>query len=388
MKKVFLFLALLSTLTASAQTRYGDIYYDRLSQTEAQVTYYSSNSNENSSAYSGNVSIPYTVSYTYNGVGYTANVIKIGNRAFHDCINLYGVRIPESVTSIESGAFSGCIKLSSITIPSSVTSIKSAFYNCYGLESISVDSKNRVYDSRDNCNAIIETAGSTLIVGCTKTVIPNSVKEIGSAAFDGRKWLRSIEIPNSVTSIDGSAFRSCTNLASLKIGKSVTSIEDLAFSFCSGLKEVYCYAENVPETSSSAFRNSSISSAKLYVPKASLETYKATAPWNEFGKIEELPVCATPTIAIVNGKCVLNCETADVQYVCNIEFVNEGNVIGLPAIVKISVHATKEGYEPSESLTLETSPKVLLDKLGDINGDGVINGTDIQEIINIIVNGE
>ena len=388
MKKIFLLLFLLSALTASAQTKSGDIYYDLLSRTEAQVTYYSSNSNENSSAYRGSVSIPYTVSYTYNGVGYTATVKSIGNRAFHDCINLYEVRIPESIVSIEMGAFSGCSGLKSITIPSSVTSIESAFYNCYNLESISVDSKNKEYDSRDNCNAIIETAGSTLIVGCTTTVIPNSVKEIGSAAFDGRKYLKSIEIPNSVIAIDDVAFRDCSKLASVKIGKSVTSIEQLAFSYCSSLKEVYCYAENVPETSSNAFKNSSISSAKLYVPKTSLEAYRSTAPWSEFGSIEELPVCATPTIALVNGKCVLNCETEDVNYVCNIEFVNEGDVIGLPAKVKISVHATKDGYEPSDSLTIETSPQVLLSKLGDINSDGVVNGTDIQEVINIILNGE
>ena len=236
--------------------------------------------------------------------------------------------------------------------------------------------------------AIIETASNTLIVGCTTTVIPNSVKEIGPAAFDGRKWLTSIEIPNSVTSIEDVAFRDCSRLASVKIGNSMTYIGDLAFSYCSGLNEVYCYAENVPETSSSAFKNSSISSAKLYVPKASLEAYKTTAPWSGFGKIEELPVCATPTIAFVNGKCVLNCETENVKYVCNIEFENEGNVIGLPAKVKISVHATKEGYEPSESLTLEASPKVFLDKLGDINGDGEIGMPDVMFIVNYILNGK
>ena len=281
---------------------------------------------------------------------------EIGAFTFAACETLKSVVIPPSVTKIETNAFDGCSSLKSITIPEGVTEIKScAFIGCISLTSVEIS---------------------------------NSVKEIVSAAFDGRKWLKSIEIPNSVTSIEDVAFRDCSRLASVKIGNSMTYIGDLAFSYCSGLNEVYCYAENVPETSSSAFKNSSISSAKLYVPKASLEAYKTTAPWSGFGKIEELPVCATPTIAFVNGKCVLNCETENVKYVCNIEFENEGNVIGLPAKVKISVHATKEGYEPSESLTLEASPKVFLDKLGDINGDGEIGMPDVMFIVNYILTGK
>ena len=110
-KTLLFILFLLSTLTASAQTRSGDIYYDLLSRTEAQVTYYSSNSSENSDAYRGSVHIPSYVSYTYNNESYTAYVTKIGNRAFHDCINLYNVTISDGIKSIESGAFSNCSSL-------------------------------------------------------------------------------------------------------------------------------------------------------------------------------------------------------------------------------------------------------------------------------------
>ena len=90
----------------------------------------------------------------------------------------------------------------------SVTSIgSSAFAHCSGLESIIVENGNTVYDSRDNCNAIIETETNTIIMGCKITIIPNSVTSIGSSAFSHCIGLTSVTIPNSVTNIGVSAFR-------------------------------------------------------------------------------------------------------------------------------------------------------------------------------------
>ena len=182
-------------------------------------------------------------------------------------------------------------------------------------------------------------------------------------------------------------------LTSFVIPKSVTSLRYGVFLGCTNLKDIYCYAENVPD-GKSAFQSFNLSNATLHVSEATLTDYKSTEPWSKFGNIVPLKdgdpgveKCATPTIAVVDGKCVLDCETEDVKYACKIEFENEGNVIGLPSTVKISVYATKEGCEPSDNLTLETTPQVLFDKFGDVNGDGIVNGTDIQEVINIIVNG-
>jgi len=89
----------------------------------------------------------------------------------------------------------------------------------------------------------------------------------------------------SVTSIGNSAFSDCSGLISLTIPNSVTSIGEWAFASCSGLTDVYCYAESVPTTDGSSFFDSPISSATLYVPAVSLESYKATLPWNYFGNI-------------------------------------------------------------------------------------------------------
>jgi len=106
------------------------------------------------------------------------------------------------------------------------------------LTSIIVASGNTKYDSRDNCNAIIETSSNRLIAGCKNTIIPNSVTSIGQIAFYGCTGLTSIEIPNSVTRIGDEAFFGCSGLTSITIPNRVTSIGEGAFSDCSGLTSI------------------------------------------------------------------------------------------------------------------------------------------------------
>ena len=91
-----------------------------------------------------------------------------------------------------------------------------------------------------------------------------------------------------VTSIDANAFADCMYMFSVTIPKSVTSIGNKAFHHCPNLTDVYCYAENVPETGSNAFSYTPIASATLHVPAGSLEKYKAASPWSEFGNIVAL----------------------------------------------------------------------------------------------------
>ena len=147
--------------------------------------------------------------------------------------------IPNGVTSIGEWAFYDCSDLTSVTIPSSVTTIGvGAFYNCPGLANIDVASDNTTYDSRNDCNAIIETASNTLIVGCQNTIIPNSVTSIGNHAFHGCSSLTSVEIPNSVTSIGDDAFNGCSGLTSVEIPNSVKSIGNRAFWRCASLTSV------------------------------------------------------------------------------------------------------------------------------------------------------
>ena len=164
---------------------------------------------------------------------------SIGDGAFQGCTGLASIEIPSSVTSIGDGAFQGCTGLTSIEIPSTLTSIGTrAFSGCPGLESIIVESGNPIYDSRNNCDAIIKTDTNELIMGCMNTVIPNSVTSIGDSAFYDCTGLAVIEIPNSVTSIGEGAFSSCTNLTTITIPNSVTSIGNRTFSSCRSLTAV------------------------------------------------------------------------------------------------------------------------------------------------------
>ena len=141
------------------------------------------------------------------------SVVKIGSYSFERCKDLEFVHIPESVREIETGAFAGCRSLRTVLIPGSVTSIGlAAFSPCSGLERISVASNNPVYDSREDCNAVIETSTDKLIIGCKNTAIPDSVKVIGGFAFCRCSSLTSIHIPDSVTEIEDGAFDSCENL--------------------------------------------------------------------------------------------------------------------------------------------------------------------------------
>ena len=244
------------------------IYYNITDETSRAVEV---TSGENK--YTGSVVIPSAV--TYNSVAYS--VTSIGDEAFYWCTRLTSVTIPNSVTSIGDKAFYFCLLLTSIEIPNSVTSIgDSAFFNCRSLTSVTIgngvtsigddvfsncnnltsiviDENNNVYDSREGCNAIIETATNTLVQGFKNTAIPNSVTSIGDYAFYNCTGLTSIEIPNSVTSIGDSAFYDCDGLTNVTIGNSVREIGGMAFYGCSGLTSIVI-PNSVTSIGYSAFR--------------------------------------------------------------------------------------------------------------------------------------
>ena len=276
------------------------------------------------------------------------SVTSIGRFAFYDCSGLTSVTIPNSVTSIGRFAFSYCSGLTSITIPNSVTNIGDyAFSGCSALESIIVEEGNTIYDSRENCNAIIETETNTLLRGCNNTIIPSSVTTIGSTAlygcsgltsiiipnsvtsigdyaFSGCKGLTSITIPNSVTSIGEYAFDCCTGLTSVTIGNSVTSIGKWAFSNCKGLTSitipnsvtnigdfafhgcpdltsVISLIEEPFEINENTFYNwvedhDEFTTATLYVPAETKAKYESTPAWNKFKMIVEQEVNAVESV--------------------------------------------------------------------------------------------
>lgn len=175
-------------------------------------------------------------SITSGGKQYT--VTSIGRSAFEDCSTLTSVTFPNSVVVIDDYAFSNCPSLTSITIPSGLTEYigKEIFWGCTSLSSIVVNTGNTKYDSRDNCNAIIETSTKKLIAGCKNTTIPSTVTKIGQGAFAALYNLTSIDIPSSVRFIEARAFIE-TGLTSVDLSN-VTSIGDYAFHSCTGLTSV------------------------------------------------------------------------------------------------------------------------------------------------------
>lgn len=145
-------------------------------------------------------------------------VTSIGMLAFAGCKSIKSFTIPDTVTEVRASAFSGCSGLENLTIGSSVTSdLDGAFFRCSSLSRITVSSGNPVYDSRDDCNAIIETKTNSLLLGCKNTVIPNSVTDIGNYAFYGCSNLVSVNIPDSVTSIASGTFNGCSGLSSITV---------------------------------------------------------------------------------------------------------------------------------------------------------------------------
>jgi len=177
-------------------------------------------------------------------------VTDINGFAFAGC-DFETLTLPNSVKFIGSCAFAYCYYLKSVTLPASLNYIElqgedefghydpywCAFRNCKMLETIIVEEGNPIYDSRDNCNAIIETATNKLLFGCKGTVIPNSVTEIGAIAFSENP-IPSIEIPESVTKIGQRAFMYCNHLTSVVLPNSLTEMGSRVFAECERLTEV------------------------------------------------------------------------------------------------------------------------------------------------------
>ncbi len=303
--------------------------------------------------------------YCLESIILPANLQSIGSSAFEDCSSLRHIIIPNSVWLIKSGAFSGCGSLETITLNIGLSKIMDeAFYNsgikslhipssvkyinekiagyCNQLKEIEVDS-NDYFDSRDNCNGIINS--NTLIQGCQTTVIPNTVTSIGLGAFYGCTGLNSMSIPENVVSIGREAFAECDGLEMVSIPSKTTAIGDMAFYLCSSLNAVVVKVEEPLSITYETFSN--YSDATLYVPMGCRDAYMAAENWKLFGEIKEMTG--------IKGD------------------VNQDGEVSVYDVTKlIDVVLGKEGL----TIPLEFT---------DLNGDGEASVYDVTKLIDIIL---
>ena len=308
---------------------------------------------------------------------FPGSVSAIGTFAFAGCTELTSVTIPGTVAAIGKGAYMSCSRLQGVTIPGSVANIgPMAFAFCDSLAAIVVESGNPIYDSRNNCNAIIETASNILIAGSQNTVIPNSVKAIDDYAFSSRKGLNSITIPGSVISIGQNVFYDCTGLASINIPNSVTSIGSQAFYNCISLasvtipgsvtaigegafincdlSDVYSYITDitsVPVQYLFLRSDGMYSGRTLHVPQGTAGAYQADKNWGPYFE------------QIVDDLMPEDYPHGDVNH------DSEVNIADVNALIDIILSGNGD-----------TST-------ADVNGDSEINIADINALIDIILGG-
>ena len=309
MKKQLLLLAMIMLpLVASAhaiEVQNADgvtIYYNYINDgTELEVTFRGDSYLSSSNEYQGNVAIPEEVTY----MNRTRKVTSIGDFAFYRCSGLTSITIPNSVTSIGRYAFEYCSGLKKVIVKDIAAWCGIKFDGSY---SNPLTYAKHLYSDEDT--------------EITNLVIPNSVTSIGSQAFDG------VDFPTVVSLIENPF---------MITGK--TSI----------LR---------------TFTQNTFNNATLYVPKGTIEKYKATDGWKDFLFIEEgtgggdtptTQKCEKPTISYENGKLTFSSATdgAVCQYSITDTDIKagSGNEVQLGVTYNISVYATKSGYENSETAT-------------------------------------
>ena len=288
----------------------------------------------------GTVEVPITVgdTITYDGLQYQVTkvdengneVTLLKNPDAQGEINIPSIITDESgtigfyVTAIEDYAFYNCANITKLTIPASVQSIGKAVTSCCTiLNEITVAENNPYYDSRDNCNAVINSATGELIAGCNKTTIPEGVTAIGVEAMRGmfdlegivlpktltrignrafyycKKLTGHLVIPEGVTEIETYAFYKCTGLTAISLPSTITTMGSCAFRECTNVTWVSCYAVTPPSIDSRMFGK--FDGCTLMVPIASVDSYKAAANWKKFNPIIRESVVSVEDVTILTG---------------------------------------------------------------------------------------
>lgn len=190
--------------------------------------------------------------------GKNYSVVSIRSGAFSTRTEIKHLVINEGICYIWPYAFYSCPNLVSVQFPSTLSGIEykneGMFIGCDKLSNIIIDKRNKEFDSRNNCNAIIHSESNTLVLGCANSIIPSSVERIGANAFRHCKQLEFINIPEGVKHINYFAFRDCHNLKAIALPKSLESIGGSVFDNCMNLTSIFI-PRNVSSVSNYVFSN-------------------------------------------------------------------------------------------------------------------------------------
>ena len=206
--------------------------------------------------------------------------LQIKSEAFFYCNNLEEVTLGNNVSTIDTMAFASTA-VKSITIPASTTKIGACVFLNTNLQALTVDPENSVYDSRENCNAIVLTKDNKLIEATPVTTIPEGIKTIGFYAF-AMQPITEVVIPNSVEDIEQEAFYGCAILNKLSLGTSLASIGENAFFACNNITEINALATLPPACFDNTFTSTTYDKATLYVPEAAKDDYAVASVWKNF----------------------------------------------------------------------------------------------------------
>lgn len=289
----------------------------------------------------------YTFSYAYGDWRSTLRTVEIGNGMtsipnymFDSCSKLSSVTISDNVEIIGGATFYACVfsniqlpsklktigpsafqqsKLKNIQIPQSVTSIgDAAFHYCLELDGIVVEEGNSIYDSREGCNAIIETSTNMLLRGCNNTVIPDGIVGISKNAFAG-----------------------CQDLTSLTMPKTLNSIGDWVFQGCRNLARITSEAKNPPTCSKSTFGGVT-KTIPVNVPGSSVEAYRAAEGWSEFTNFVAIPEI---NISLTDGEDFSQSEPEECDNIFYTRTFNNTNWQALYVPFEIPYENIKDDFE-------------------------------------------
>ncbi len=215
--------------------------------------------------------------------GNNSQLTQITLRMFYDCDSLKTLTIPDSVKTIRQGAFDSCDSLESITVPDSVTRIeRGAFSNCNSLKSISLpfvgDGANVYYFAHIFGATSLEN-GNQYISKAPLSVTIRHGEQIKYMAFAKCYSIQTLTLGEGFTDLFASAFSDCAGLKTVYLPKTMSAINHHAFEGCVNLTDVYVLADNPPD---GLLDFDGCPIANIYVPAASVETYKNYNRWSTY----------------------------------------------------------------------------------------------------------